>query len=149
MEKSIKEEESNHPDHYLKSLQDSVYFIGELEHVRRHARRSAITIERQLKDDPDNIRLAERLVYYGIVAEKCKEIRRKFMEGKFQQVEDEDWCLLKSSASLQQLVYELFPDDKMVSIEVEAIVDMIWSQALGMDMSGCKSCKEDRDNGNT
>lgn len=140
-------EKSKKPDHRLKGLQDAVSFVGELEHARRHALRSFDSIERQLQDDALNEKLLEKSTHYAVIAERCQNIRRAFMEEKFGDVDDEDWCLLKTTAALRQLAYELMPTNASTLHDTELLVDSTWSHALGEDMSGCKSCKEDRENG--
>lgn len=139
---------SNQPDHRLKSLHDSAAFVGELEHVRRHAIRSAHIMGRRLLDNPDDEHIAERGIHYFVVSQKCLELRRTFMEEEFGFVEDEDWCLLKGTAALRQLAYELMPQSMKVLDGTEVLVDTVWGNALGEDMSGCKSCKEDREDVN-
>lgn len=136
------------PDHRLKSLFDAVSFVGELEHTRRHALRSVHVIGQQLKDSPEDEKLAMKNVHYNVIAEQCRDVRRKFMEKEFGFVDDEDWCLLKSTAVLRQLAYELMPETSLVLDDTEKLVDTVWGLALDEDMTGCKSCKEDRANGN-
>lgn len=149
MDMSQKSILSTQPDHRLKSLQDSVSLVGELEHVRRHAIRSANSIRHQLLDNPEDEELAEREMHYEVIAENCKQIRRTFMEDKFNFVDDEDWCLLKGTAAMRQLAYELMPSTSKILDMTEKLIDATWGVALEEDMSGCKSCKEDRPDDNS
>lgn len=123
----------NDKDHTRLALADVLSLIGELEHVRRHAIRSAYVT----KD-------AEKKVHYEMVANKAQDIRRDVMQS-LEVISDEDWCLVKSAATIRQLVYEIGCKGEKAA-ELEQMVDQIYTQAFGQDMSGCKSCIDDKNN---
>lgn len=116
-------------DYNHANLADKLLLIGELEHIYRHAKRSAQSSEND--------------VFFHVVAGRAKTIRRKVMsELNFP---DELHCLCKASASLRQLSYEIDEGDTDLIKEIDELVDMIWTEATGEDLSDCKACKEDKD----
>ena len=117
------------------NISDQILLVGELEHIQRHALRSMVS---------PNIEDEER-IWYAVTAKQAKDLRRKYMRTHFQDCSDELWCLGKASASLRQLNYETFTGDTEECDEIDALVDSIWSKITGQDMTGCKSCSEDRD----
>lgn len=117
------------------NISDQILLVGELEHIQRHALRSMVS---------PNIEDEER-IWYAVTAKQAKDLRRKYMRTHFQDCPDELWCLGKASASLRQLNYETFTGDTEECDEIDALVDSIWSKITGQDMTGCKSCSEDRD----
>ena len=67
------------------------------------------------------------------------------MKNHFNGIKDTDWCLCKAAATLRQILYEVndgWPEELK---EIDDFVDEIWGSALGMDLSDCVSCKEDRE----
>lgn len=69
------------------------------------------------------------------------------MKNHFNDLKDTDWCLCKASASLRQVLYEVnngWPEELK---ELDDFVDEIWGGALGMDLSDCVACREDRQEG--
>ena len=65
------------------------------------------------------------------------------MRKHFGELKESDWCPLKVCASLRQLVYEVCEGDVEELKELEDLVDEITGNALGMDMSDCRACKDD------
>lgn len=121
------------------NIADQILLVGELEHIQRHAIRSMVS---------PNIEEDER-TWYAVVAKQAKDLRRKYMRNHFADCPDELWCLGKASASLRQLNYETFTGDIEECDEIDALVDSIWSKITGQDMTGCKSCSSDREEGST
>lgn len=119
------------------NISDLILVTGELEHVQRHALRSMVS---------PNIEEEER-VWYAVLAKQAKDARRSLMRKHFPDCPDELWCLGKASASLRQLAYETFTGDIEELSEIEDIVDSIWSKITSQDMTGCKSCEDDKKEG--
>ena len=67
------------------------------------------------------------------------------MQKHFGELKDTDWCLCKAAACLRQIAYEVCEGDTIELKEIDDFVDEIWGGALGMDLSACIACKEDRD----
>lgn len=132
--------------HDIKLVNDKIAIIGELEHIRRHALRSYVTVADKIKDetDPDIVLdLQKKSTYYFLTATIATRNRRDYMERNFPNLLDEDWCLAKSAAALRQLLYET--EETGFDIEyIDRFVDEIWGNALGMDLTGCRDCYEDR-----
>ena len=126
-------------NHELANVADTILVVGELCHIQRHALRSMVS---------PNIEEDER-TWYAVVAKQAKDLRRKYMRNHFADCPDELWCLGKASASLRQLNYETFTGDIEECDEIDALVDSIWSKITGQDMTGCKSCSSDREEGST
>lgn len=112
---------------------DHIRTISELEHIYSHAMRS-----KQVAHDTDDE------VFYQVVANKAKAIRRKYMRTYFPDCDDKLWCLGKASASLRQVVYESDEGHTELVKEVDDLVDEIWGKITGEDLSGCQACKEDK-----
>lgn len=121
-------------DYSNKNVADRILIVGELEHVRKHAERSMIS---------PNISEDDR-VWYAVVAKRARDLRRAYMAKHFPDCPDELWCLGKASASLRQLSYETDDGDFEETKEIDELVDMIWEKITNIDLSDCKSCKEDR-----
>lgn len=117
-------------DYKNKNISDRIAVIGELEHIRRHALRSAHV-------DEDNE------VFYNVVAKRARDLRREYM-AKYFDAPDPLHCLGKATASLRQLVYESDEGDTEMVKKMDALVDMVWGEITGEDLSGCISCKEDK-----
>ena len=66
------------------------------------------------------------------------------MKKHFGELKDSDWCLCKSAACIRQIAYEVAEGDDLELKELDDFVDEIWGTALGMDLSDCAVCKEDR-----
>ena len=120
-------------DHSKAGVADKIALIGELQHGRRHCVRSAAASWRE-DDDSDSIQ-------YLLWAKRFQEIRREYMKKHFGDLKETDWCLLKVCAELRSLVYEVCEGDVE---ELEDLIDEITGKALGMDMSSCLACREDR-----
>ena len=122
-------------DHAKASVADKLLILGELEHGRRHCLRSAASVWKE-EDDSDSMR-------YLLWAKRFQQIRREYMRKHFGELKESDWCLLKVCASLRQLVYEVCEGDIEELKELEDLIDEISGKALGMDLSGCQSCRAD------
>ena len=115
------------------NISDHIRSIGELEHIYSHAKRS----QQVAKDTDDE-------VFYQVVANKAKALRRKYMKTYFSDCPDELWCLGKASASLRQVAYEADEGHTELVKEVDDLVDEIWGRITDEDLWGCQSCKSDR-----
>lgn len=113
---------------------DHIRVIGDLEHCYAHAKRS----QQVAKGTDDE-------VFYQVIANKTKELRRKYMRTYFPDCDDKLWCLGKASASLRQVVYEADEGHTELVKEVDDLVDEIWSRISGRDLSGCAICKDDKE----
>ena len=123
-------------NHDKASVADKIRLIGELEHGRAHALRSAAAAWREEDDSDSN--------QYLIWAKRFQEIRRDYMRKYFGELKETDWCLMKVCASLRQLTYEVCEGDIDELKEIEDLIDEITGSALEMDLSDCVSCREDR-----
>ena len=123
-------------DHTKASVADKISLVAELQHGRRHCIRSAASAWRE-DDDSDSIQ-------YLLWAKRFQEIRRDYMKKHFGDLKETDWCLLKVCAELRSLAYEVCEGDVEELKEIEDLIDEITGKALGMDMSDCVSCREDR-----
>ena len=123
-------------DHKKGSTSDRIAVVGELEHARRHAIRSAIVLYTEEK--------AEDAFKFLVWAKQLMDMRRAYMGKHFANVDSKHWCLCKSAACLRQLAYEVEGDDSEFLTEVDNLVDQVWGDALGEDLSDCEACKEDK-----
>ena len=126
-------------NHSKASIADKIALVAELEHGRRHALRAAASAWRE-DDDSDSMQ-------YLIWAKRFQEIRRDYMRKYFGDLKETDWCLFKVCATLRQLTYEVCEGDLEELKEIDDFVDEILGKALGMDMSDCVACREDRQSG--
>lgn len=117
--------------HATMSLSDKITLLAELEHARHHASRSAHVVE----DDDEKF-------YYQVKAEQAKRIRRE-VQAKWLNTPEKDWCLVKTSARLKWLNEEVLSDDLETFSKIEDLADDLLSHALGEDLSGCQSCRDD------
>ena len=125
-------------NHSKASVSDKIRLISELEHSRSHALRAAAsTMQEEESDDSDSTR-------YLILAKRAQELRREYMRKHFGELKDTDWCLCKSAACIRQIAYEVCEGDAEELRELDDFVDEIWGGALGMDLSDCVACREDR-----
>ena len=129
-----KETEFNHKK---ASVSDKIAIVAELEHIRRHSLRSAVSVWRE-EDDSESKR-------YLLLAKEARDLRRDYMRKHFGELKDADWCLCKSAACLRQLAYEVCDSDDLELKELDDFVDEIWGGALSMDLSDCEACKSDRE----
>lgn len=67
------------------------------------------------------------------------------MKKHFGNLEETDWCLIKVCAELRSLTYEVCEGDAEELKEIEDLIDEITGKALGMDMSSCLACREDKE----
>lgn len=122
-------------DHAKAGVGDRIAAIGEMEHLRRHALRSAISSEE-----------GSELVFSCLVwAKQLQDMRREYMRKHFGEIDDKLWCMCKSAACLRQLAYEVDGDDANFLKEVDNLVDDIWGTAVNKDLSDCESCRADRE----
>lgn len=132
-------DESSEPktfDHGKASTSDRIAAVGEMEHARRHALRSAIVLSTEEKP--------EEAFKFLVWAKTLQDMRRAYMGKHFANVDTKHWCLCKSAACLRQLAYEVEGDDIDFLREVDNLVDEIWGDALGEDLSDCEACASDR-----
>ena len=115
------------------NISDHIRAISEMEHIYSHAQRS-----KQVAKDTDDE------VFYQVIANKAKALRRQYMRTYFPDCDDKLWCLGKASASLRQVVYEADEGHTELIREVDDLVDEIWGKITGEDLSGCEACKSDK-----
>lgn len=118
-------------DYGTANISDGIALIGELEHIRRHALRSA-----QLSAGTDDE------IFYQVTAKRAQELRREYMAKHFNAPEKLH-CLGKCSAAVRQLAYETDTGDAEYLHRVDELVDSIWGKITGEDLSGCESCRQD------
>ena len=126
-------------NHDKAAVADKIRLIGELEHIRAHALRAAASTWEE-DDDSESVK-------YLVIAKRAQSLRRDYMKNHFNDLKDTDWCLCKAAASLRQVLYEVnngWPEELK---ELDDFVDEIWGQALGVDLSDCVACREDRQEG--
>lgn len=122
-------------DHAKAGVGDRIAAISEMEHLRRHALRSAISSEE-----------GSELAFSCLVwAKQLQDMRREYMRKHFGEINDKLWCMCKSAACLRQLAYEVDGDDVNFLKEVDNLVDDIWGTAVNKDLSNCESCRSDRE----
>lgn len=124
-------------NHAKGHVADQIALISELEHIRRHALRAAVSTWTE-EDDSEAVR-------YLVIAKRAQTIRRDYMRNHMSEIKEADWCLCKSAACLRQLLYEVnegWPEELK---EIEDLIDDIWGTALDMDLSDCVACKEDKE----
>lgn len=112
------------------NVTDSLAVVAELEHLRRHLLRSAQFV-------PEEDRL-----FYLVEASRCQKIRRDYMK-KYFPVRQQDWCIVKSCATLRQLLYETTSSDFDTLQEVDNLIDEMMTKVTGKDLSDCESCRTD------
>ena len=122
-------------DHAKAGVGDRIAAVGEMEHLRRHALRSAISSEE-----------GSELAFNCLVwAKQLQDMRREYMRKHFGEIDDKLWCMCKSAACLRQLAYEVDGDDANFLKEVDNLVDDIWGTAVNKDLSDCEVCRADRE----
>lgn len=122
-------------DHAKAGVGDRIATVGEMEHLRRHALRSAVSSEE-----------GSELSFNCLVwAKQLQDMRREYMRKHFGEIDDKLWCMCKSAACLRQLAYEVDGDDANFLKEVDNLVDDIWGTAVNKDLSDCESCRSDRE----
>lgn len=122
-------------DHAKAGVGDRIAAVGEMEHLRRHALRSAVSSEE-----------GSELAFNCLVwAKQLQDMRREYMRKHFGEIDDKLWCMCKSAACLRQLAYEVDGDDANFLKEVDNLVDDIWGTAVNKDLSDCESCRADRE----
>lgn len=123
-------------NHKVAGLADRLSVVGELEHLRRHLLRSAVSVAG-----------TEDEVFYLVMAGRCKKLRREYMQKYMGEVSDELWCAVKSASCLRQLMYETHEGSDHLLKDVDDLCDEIFTEAFGEDMFGCAVCREDREKG--
>lgn len=124
-------EQLNEFNHARAGRSDQIAIVAELEHIRRHAIRSAVS-----SDDGG--------FEFLVIAKSAQDMRRNYMKKYFGHIDTKYWCLCKSAACLRQLAYEAGGDDIEELKEIDGLVDLIWGSALDEDLSDCESCRSDR-----
>lgn len=112
---------------------DHIRVISELEHIYSHAMRS-----KQVAWGTDDE------VFYQVIANKAKALRRKYMRTYFPDCDDKLWCLGKASASLRQVIYEADEGNTELLKDADDIIDSIWGKISGKDLSDCEACRSDK-----
>lgn len=121
-------------DHKNAQLADRLSLVSELEHLRRHLLRSSVSVAG-----------TEDEVFYLVMANRCKNIRREYMQKYMGDIPDELWCAVKSASCLRQLSYETNDRDDHLLKDIDDLCDEIFTEAFGEDMFGCAACREDRE----
>lgn len=121
-------------DHKSKTLSDKISVIGELEHAIYHARKSAGVV----KDE-------DKKTFYLTMAQMFLDFRRAYMKRHFPNCPDELWCLVKATETARQRVYEADEGDVEDIEGIDAIWANVMEELTGEDLSGCSSCREDRE----
>lgn len=132
------EDEEKNFNHNKAGVSDKIALLSELEHVRAHAIRSAVSLYVEEKDNSEWLR-------YAILAKQAKNIRRLCQKKFFPDLSEYDWCLFKAASRVRQLAYEVQEDDYGLLKIVDDFVDDILGGALDMDLSDCAACREDSD----
>lgn len=127
-------EEQQEAKYKTLNTSDHIRVIGELEHIYSHAMRS-----KQVAWGTDDE------VFYQVIANKAKALRRKYMRTYFPDCDDKLWCLGKASASLRQVVYESDEGNTELVKDADDLVDQIWEKITGRDLSDCESCRSDKE----
>ena len=118
-------------DHRKMSVADSIYLIGQLEHMRLHCITAAANA-------PE-----EEVIGLLVLAKRCQEERRKFMLMHFPNLPERYWCIVKVSGTLYQLLEELSGVNTEEIKGIKSIIDEAVLLATGDDISGCEACKKD------
>lgn len=117
--------------HKTLALSDKIRLLSEIEHSRHHLARAAHVAED-----------GEQKFWYQVKAEQAKQLRRK-VQAQWLKTGELDWCLVKSSARLKWLNEEVLSSDIELFSEIESFADDVLGHALGEDLSGCASCREE------
>lgn len=115
------------------NISDHIRVIGELEHIYFHAQRS-----KQVAKDTDDE------VFYQVIANHAKDIRREYMRTYFPDCDEKLWCLGKASASLKQATYESDEGNTDLVRKIDDLADEIWGKITGKQLYGCQSCIDDK-----
>ena len=122
-------------DHEIAGVSDKIRLVGELEHIRSHALRSAVSSDK-----------TEDEMFYLILANQARDLRREFMQKHFPNIDTKLWCLCKATATLRQIAYEIWDEDAEMLKRLDQLTDDVWGRALDKDLSGCEACKDDMSN---
>ena len=121
-------------DHKSKTLSDKISVIGELEHAIYHTRKSAGVVEDE-----------DKKTFYLTMAQMFLDFRRAYMKRHFPNCPDELWCLVKATETARQRVYEADEGDVEDIEGIDAIWANVMEELTGKDLSGCSSCREDKE----
>ena len=116
------------------SLADKLTLVAELEHGRHHCIRTMHSTENE-----------DEKFFHKVMAKRLQDARRK-AEKKWADTDELGWCIVKVSTKIKQLNEEVFEDDDELFSEIENIADELLSHHLHEDLTGCKSCREDKEN---
>lgn len=120
-------------DHKSAALADKLALVGELEHLRRHLLRSAVSKHGEDEE-----------VFFLTMAKRCQTIRRDYMREHFPDISEELWCAVKAASCIRQISYEVWDGNGDALKDIDDLCDEIFTEALGVDMQGCASCREDK-----
>lgn len=126
-------EEQHEQKYQTLNTSDHIRVISELEHIYSHAMRS-----KEVAWGTDDE------VFYQVIANKAKALRRKYMRTYFPDCDDKLWCLGKASASLRQVIYEADEGNTELLKDADDIIDSIWGKISGKDLSDCEACRADK-----
>lgn len=127
--------ESKTFNHGKAATSDKIALLAELEHIRAHSLRSAVTLKLEEKD--------EEAFKFLVWAKQLMDIRRKYMTKWFPNIDTKHWCMCKATARLRQLAYEIGGDEELL-VSVDNIVDEVWGDAINEDLSDCEACATDK-----
>lgn len=113
------------------NLEDKLYLLGQLEHLRQHSLRASKTCTEQ-----------EDKFFWQVTAAQAQSSRRK-LQHSLGEIATEDWCPVKVAQDIRRLNYETMEGDVELFEELESLVDSINSHVFKQDMTGCFSCKTD------
>ena len=121
-------------DHKSKTISDKITVIGNLEHIYYHAKKSAGVV----KDK-------EAETFYLTIAQMAKDFRRAYMKRHFPDCPDDLWCVVKATETARQRVYESDEGDTEDIKGMDNIWAVVMEKLTGQDLSGCSSCREDKE----
>ena len=114
------------------NLADQLTVVGCAEHLYEHCLKTASTLKE------------EEAVFYLTLASMVKDFRRNFMKEHFPKVKEQDWCIIKACDALRQRVYESANTSHPNLKEINDIWALVMEHIFGVDMSGCSSCRTDK-----
>lgn len=127
------EDTQNLVNHDLLSLTDKIRKVGELEHIRYHAKRASKVV----KDE-------EEKLFWRVIALQSRDLRRE-VQKRHLDTDKVNWCPEKAACALKQINYEDEEDDELFE-RIETLCDTILSHALHEDLHGCEGCEKDKPN---
>lgn len=125
----------NEEFHKSASISDKITVLGNLEHIRYHALKSAAV---KMED-------GEAEAFFQTVAVMAQDFRRRYMKKHFPNCPEEMWCLGKAVEIARQRIYEADEGDTEDLNDINNLWAYIWGKITGEDLSGCSNCREDTD----